>query len=83
MDPRETATAAALADPAGFSSFVRKNPTTRARVMTRTFTVETPNGTVDGQPGDYLALDDLDQPYVISNDVFNATFDRVPVTVGL
>lgn len=82
MDPREKATAAALADVAGFAAYVRRNPTTRARLMAVPFTVETPNGTVDGQPGDYLAIDTLGMPYAISSAVFEATFDLVPVAAG-
>jgi hypothetical protein len=75
MDPREKATAAALADEGGFVAYVRKHPTTRARRMDRAFTVETPNGPSEGQPGDFLCLDALGLPYACSAAVFTATFE--------
>jgi len=77
MDPRAKRTAAALADPAGFSTFTRKDPTVRARLMTTAFTVETPDSLVDGQPGDYLCLDEAGQPFVCRGARFDLTFTKV------
>lgn len=73
MDPRESATAAALADPNGFALF-RKVALTKARKMDVPFTVETLEGTMDGKAGDYLCLDTKGHPYPCDAEVFHASY---------
>jgi hypothetical protein len=72
MDPRERATADALADPAGFKSYRKITPTV-ARRMTVPFYCETVNGPVDGKAGDYLCLDAKGVPYPCDASVFLET----------
>lgn len=76
-DPRERRTAEALADPASFHSY-RKTALTRARQMDRSFTVETTEGTMDGQAGDYLCLDVKGNPYPCAKDVFEKSYEETP-----
>jgi hypothetical protein len=71
-DPREKATAEALADTTSFRTF-RKTALTRARQMDCPFKVETPHGTVEGKAGDYLCIDAMDAPYPCDKDTFETT----------
>jgi hypothetical protein len=73
MDPREKATAAALADRSRFRSY-QKRVATLAVQMDAPFTVDTPNGVMDGQAGDYLCLDTKGDPYPCAKDVFEASY---------
>lgn len=74
MDPREKATAAALADQAGFATY-RKVALTRARRMDVPFKVETINGTVEGVAGDFLCIDVKGQAYPCAADVFIDSYE--------
>jgi len=74
MDPRERATAEALADPSGFRSFLPKVAITRARQMDRPFAVEVSDRTVDGAAGDYLCLHLNGTPFVWEKDAFEREF---------
>ena len=76
MDPREHATADALANPKGFGLF-RKVALTKAVRMTRAFTVETTEGTMDGKAGDYLCLDAKGHPYPCDAEVFHSSYEHV------
>jgi hypothetical protein len=73
MDPAERATAAALADKAGFRTY-RKTVPTLARAMPVAFTVETLEGTLSGHAGDYLCLDAKGNPYPCAKDIFLAGY---------
>jgi hypothetical protein len=76
MDPREKATAAALATKAEWPSY-RKIVPTRAIAMQKPFTVETLEGTLDGKAGDYLCLDTKGNPYPCDREVFEASYEPV------
>ena len=76
MDPREKATAAALADAPSFGTY-RKTALTRARQMTVPFKVETTEGTMEGAAGDYLCLDTKGNPYPCAKDVFEQSYEAV------
>jgi hypothetical protein len=78
-DPREKATAAALADTTSFRTFRRNNPLIRARQMERAFKVETTlHGTTEGAAGDYLCLDSADgggdEPWILTKDEFEKSY---------
>lgn len=55
----------------------RKQEVTRAVQMPVSFAVETAEGRMTAEAGDYLALDVNDDPYPIAQDVFEATYEGV------
>ncbi len=74
-DPRERATAEALADRNGFGTY-RKTVPTAARRMSVPFTVNTSEGVMEGRAGDYLCLDSKGHPYPCAADVFESSYVR-------
>jgi hypothetical protein len=45
--------------------------------ISRTITIETPEGTVKGYPGDYLITDANGDQYPCKADTFEKTYDRI------
>jgi hypothetical protein len=61
-----------------FKSYRKKN-NLLAKQMDVKFIIknEAPKKTVVGEAGDYLAIDDIGDPYVISKDEFESTYVEV------
>lgn len=55
----------------------RKTATVMARQMAEAFTVETLEGTMTGQPGDYLCRGPAGEEWPIKREIFEATYEPV------
>lgn len=55
----------------------RKTVPTMARQMWEPFKVETLEGVMEGKTGDYLCLDNQNNPYPCAKEVFEASYERV------
>jgi hypothetical protein len=62
----------------------RKKPTTVDAVkLTRSISIETPNGTMKGLPGDYLITDENGEQYPYDREQFEAEFELVKGQISL
>lgn len=65
-------------------SWWRRRPSVlQARQIDEPFSVQTPHGVVEGQAGDWVAIDANGDPYPIAADVFEAAFDAAPNGPGV
>ncbi len=67
-----------LPDPRVVGHQYRKTARIWAVEMTREFTVNTPEGVMTGQAGDYLCMGVQGEMWPIKRDIFKATYQRVP-----
>lgn len=60
-----------------FARWRKKPVEVLARKMSRPFTVETPEGTMKGEKGDYLVIGVEDERYPVKAEIFKKTHEKV------
>lgn len=50
--------------------------------ITRTITIETTEGSITGQPGDYLITDTSGEQYPCESTLFNETYEPIKTRLG-
>jgi len=55
----------------------RKTATTKARQVHEPFKVQTTEGVMEGQAGDYLCLDNAGNPYPCARAVFESSYEAL------
>lgn len=60
-----------------FKSYRKKPIVIRAKQSSVPFTVETMEGKMQGNTGDYLVFGAFGEPYIVAKAIFEATYDEV------